>query len=116
MLYFFILPVYLVFLAIVSLVSIGFMFRPSLRHIGSYGLGVSIGSIPGFLLANALLWLATLSLVSFQIPEWLKTLYNILVVVLAFFGPVPVSVAGIMAGSITGFLIVYRMRRSSGRT
>jgi len=113
MLYFFILPVYLVCLALLSIVSIIFIFRPSLKHIGIYGLGVSIGSIPGFILANVLLWLVTLSLLHFQIPDWLQTFHKFLLAGMAFLGPLPVSLAGIIAGSITGVFIVYRIRNSS---
>ncbi|HPZ06469.1 MAG TPA: hypothetical protein PL110_00015 [Candidatus Eremiobacteraeota bacterium] len=113
MLYFFILPVYLVFFAIIFIISIVLIFRPSLKRYGIYGLGVSIGSIPGFIIANTLLWLGTLCLLYVHFPDWLQSLQKFLIAGLAFLGPIPMSVIGIIAGSIIGVYIVHRRRNSS---
>lgn len=106
MLYFLILPVYLIFLAIIlCAVSIS---RPYLKHISDYGAGAAIGSIPGFLIANILLWVTTISLVYFHLPEEFQAVQKFIVAGLAILGPLPVSFIGIIIGSIAGIYLVYR--------
>jgi hypothetical protein len=117
MLYFFILPAYLLFLGAVGITSVVLYFRPSSRHVGSYGFGVALGTVPGFLVANALLWLFTVGLLHLQLPEWLQGAHKAVVFVCAFLGPVPVSIVGILVGGLVGAYIVHRMRvRLSSRS
>lgn len=106
MLYFLILPIYLIFLAVtICAVSIS---RPYMKNLSSYGAGAAIGSIPGFIIANILLWVVTVLLIQFHLPEWMQTVQKICIASLAIIGPLPVSVIGIISGSFVGTCIVYR--------
>jgi len=110
MLYFFILPAYLLLLGIVGITSAVLYFRKSSQHFGSYGFGVALGTLPGFLIANALLWLFTVGLLHLHLPEWLQGAHKVVVFVCAFVGPVPASIVGILVGGLLGAYIVHRMR------
>lgn len=106
MLYFLILPIYLIFLAIIiCAVSIS---RPYMKNLSNYGAGAAIGSIPGFIIANILLWVVTVLLIQFHLPDWLQTVQKVCVAGLAIIGPLPVSIIGIITGSFAGACIVHR--------
>jgi len=109
MLYFFILPAYLLLLLVVSITSTVLYFRPSSRHVGRYGIGIAVGSLPGFLVANVVLWIFTIAILDLQLPDWLQGIHKLIVGVLVFLGPVPVSALGIIAGGLIGAYITHRM-------
>ena len=109
MLYFFILPAYLLLLVAVGIASAVLYFRPSSQHVGSYGFGVALGTLPGLLVANALLWVFTVGLLHLQLPEWLQGAHKAVVFASAFCGPVLVSIVGILVGGLLGAYIVDSM-------
>lgn len=113
MLYFFILPAYLLLLLAVGITSAVLFFRPASRQVGAYGFGAAVGTVPGFLVANALLWLLTIALLHLQLPEWLQGIHKAVVAVLLFLGPVPVSAVGILVGGLIGAYVVRRMRTAN---
>lgn len=79
-----------------------------MKNLSSYGAGAAIGSIPGFIIANILLWVVTVLLIQFHLPDWIQTVQKVCVAGMAIIGPLPVSFIGIIAGSFVGTCMVYR--------
>ena len=98
-LYFFILPAYRLAQSLWAS-RVQSWIQPSSQHVGSYGFGVALGTLPGLLVANALLWVFTVGLLHLQLPEWLQGAHKAVVFASAFCGPVPVSIVGILVGGL----------------
>jgi hypothetical protein len=116
--YFFILPVYAALLlgfigaaAITRLV-------PRFRVVTGYIVCGAIGTLIGFIILNALVWMAGLFPVWLNqknsFPQWLLRFSQFFVAGTLLIGPFIGSAIGVMLGFAAGIYIVYRLRNRAG--
>lgn len=112
--YFIILPVYallLVFLAIAAIVA---RCVESWRPACGYIVGGTVGTLPGFIVANIVITVAGLLPVlmaeHFTLPQWAQQTGALVAAVLLFIGPFAASALGVVLGFAAGVFFVFRRR------
>jgi hypothetical protein len=123
MAYFFICPLYVLFLLGVVLLAAALLCVRRSRTWGYYTLGAGVGSLPGVLLANGVLWVAVVLLLRGlealgpgRLPGWLDAVMKVIVAALLVVGPVAVSGLGALWGMGVGLACVRWFRgRRDGR-
>ncbi|GAB3317428.1 hypothetical protein ACFQT0_24365 [Hymenobacter humi] len=114
--YFFILVFFLLFL-LSMLAAAGVLFFTRFRRAAPYVLGAALGSVPGFVGANALLFYGLTHLPnnpaqgSLAVPGTLSTLVGIAAVGALILVPVVVSGIGVVLGAIAGMYTAWRITR-----
>jgi hypothetical protein len=113
--YFIITVFYVLFVAILIVAAVVLRYVPRLKFLSRYLLGGLLGSVPGIILSNIVLWgivmLPVYAAKNFQIPELVNKILTVLVVIGVFVGPFAVSVAGIALGFMLGVFLVYRREK-----
>ncbi len=112
MLYFFIVPIYLIVLFTLLVAALICRLRPHLRQLSGYFVASAIGSIPGFIVGNLILVAVVAPIITGEIilPEswyWLTaTIAGLGLIV----GPFVVSFSGSLLGALAGWSICRNRR------
>jgi len=112
--YFLILPLYIFLLIGTVVAGIVLLNIPKLKPYARYVFGAAIGSIPGFILANALLFLVAIGLVNVSMPKSFDQVRGIAAAVTLFICPFIVSFVGVVAGAILSIIVVRRKSAQHG--
>ncbi len=114
MLYFLILPGYAGVVVMLLGASLICRFIRRLRPASGYLVGGAIGTLPLFILMNALVWIVGLVLVwidqKLPFPHWAKNVTEIFVGAALLIGPLIASAVGMVLGFVLGSVFVYRRR------
>ena len=111
--YFIILPVYMVLLFVLVGAAILTRWVPIARSASGYIVGGMVGSLIGFILANALLMLLGLiaGFINPTVEGWLQTAFALIFLSFLMIGPFVASVFGVFVGFALGLNFVFRRRR-----
>ena len=113
--YFIILPVYALLILGLTIAVVVSRFVPRLRPASGYVIGGTVGTLPGFLLANVVITLAGLLPVwvgqNMAMPPWLQDASKFFVAVVLLIGPFVASAIGVLIGFAAGLYFVFRRRR-----
>jgi hypothetical protein len=115
--YFFILPAYVLLLIALVVVAIITRFVPRFRPASGYIIGGTIGTLFGFIIINAFVWIVGLfpawlnQKTSF--PDWLQQVSKVFVAATLLIGPFIGSAIGVFLGFAVGLYFVYRRRRNA---
>ena len=113
--YFFVIPAYVVFVALMLGLAVALHFSSELQPASGYIVGGTIGSVPAFILANIVVTLAGL-LPNWltrgnSLPNWLDSTLKVIGVLVLFVGPFLASIASIVLGFAAGVYVVFKRRR-----
>ena len=113
--YFIILPVYALLLAFLAAASVVARCVESWRPASGYIVGGTVGTLPGFIVANVVVTLAGLLPVlvaqHFTPPQWLQQAGAVVVAAILLIGPFVASAIGVVLGFAAGVFFVFRRRR-----
>lgn len=103
--YFFILPLYVLLVAVVLVAAAVFRLQPRFRYLSPYLVAGAIGSLPGMLIGNLLLVAVVAPFVTKKIvlPDQLYWLSALIVGAGVLVGPFVVSAAGSVIGAALGW-------------
>ncbi|WP_084444335.1 hypothetical protein [Hymenobacter roseosalivarius] len=117
--YFFILPIFVLWLVGLLMAAVAVRFSASFRPWSIYLVAVAIGSIPGFLLGNIALFVGALGvaklLALLSLPRILQPLQMLTTAATIFIGPFVASAIGSLVGSLLGIITVWQFRRRRQR-
>ena len=117
--YFFILPIFVLWLVGLIVGAVAVRYSASLRPLSAYLFAVAIGSIPGFLLGNIVLFIGALGvaklLALISLPRILQPLQTLTATATIFIGPFVASAIGGLIGSLLGIIAVWLFRRRRQR-
>jgi hypothetical protein len=116
--YFIVLPFYSVFLISLLLGAGILFFFPNRRGLAAYLCGGAIGSIPGIIIANGLLFalikLSVLATNQANLPNLMRSVAGFIIAGQIFIGPFLVSIVGVLAGFALGLYSVDRLLQKNG--
>ena len=119
MTYFFIFPAFLVYLLFsVILLIVTAIVEPA-KKLFPYAWRAFLGSVLGFITANALLWASfiTLGIILNYVnpPNQIREILIVPPGLALFLGPIPVSIIGIVSGIISGFVWAHYAKHKANR-
>lgn len=113
--YFIILPAYVLLICGLSIAAVATRFVPQARPASGYIVGGTLGTIPGFILANVIVISAGLlpawASQKVTLPQWLESAMAIFAGAVLLLGPFAASAVGVFVGFALGEFIVFRRRR-----
>lgn len=113
--YFIILPVYALLLAFLAIAAFVARSVESWRPASGYIVAGTVGTLPGFMVANVVVMLAGFSPVlmaqHFAPPQWLQQASVIVAAAILLVGPFVASTIGIALGFAAGVFFVFIRRR-----
>ena len=111
--YLFVVPVYLLVLAAAVVAGVICLFIPNARHASAYFFAGAVGSVPGMIIANAILILVVVVLArnAGSYPEGARISAGAVVEAGAILGPFVVSAVGAALGAGVACFIVRSARK-----
>lgn len=113
--YFFILPVYAVLLVFLLIAAVVARCVEGWRPASGYIIGGTVGTLPGFIVANVIVTLVGILPVlvaqHLTLPEWLQKAGAVIVAAILLAGPFIASAIGVILGFVAGIFFVFRRRR-----
>ncbi len=118
MLYFFIVPAYVLLVVGLIAAAIVARFVPRFQPASGYIVAGTLGTVVGFTIVNAVVivlgvlpvWLAE----KLSFPDWLRHITTVVVTAALFVGPFVGSAIGVLSGFAAGAYLVYRHRKHAG--
>ena len=113
--YFIILPAYVALLLFLIVAAVVTRCVASWRAASGYIVGGTVGTLPGFIIANVIVTLAGILPVlltqKISPPPWLQQVVAIIVGFILILGPFVASAIGVALGFAAGAFFVFRRRR-----
>jgi hypothetical protein len=115
--YFFIIPAYMLLLAVLGIAAFVTRMNPPWRKASGYIVGGMIGTLIGFILANAAVTIAGIlpAMVAnhFSLAEGLKQVCGVFAGVALLLGPFVASAAGVALGCLAGCGWVWKRKTAN---
>ena len=115
MIYFFILPVFAIYLGLSIIALIVTLLAPRWKPMSRYLFVGALGSVIGFVVCNALVYVVTIPpsaiLSNFELTE-VRKIVGVFLAIILLVAPIPASLIGTLAGFLGGLFITHKARGS----